>query len=170
MGEHSYGYPEVIDSGGMKGRVVIGRYCSIAGDVKILVGGNHRPDWVSMYPIRIAFDLPGKFEDGQPSTKGDVVIGSDVWVGQNSLILSGVQIGHGAVIAAGSVCTRNVPAFAIVGGNPARVIRSRFSEQQIEALLRIKWWDWPKEDVIQEVGLLCSSNIDDFIQKYDVAR
>lgn len=166
MGEYSYGYPEIIDSGGVRGQVIIGRYCSIADDVKILAGGNHHPAWVSMYPIRIAFDLPGKYLDGQPYTKGDVKIGSDVWVGQNALILSGVTIGHGAVVAAGAVCTCNVPDYAIVGGNPARIIRMRFSEQQIHSLLRIGWWNWDRKRVIENVEMLCSAQVDEFIDKY----
>jgi acetyltransferase-like isoleucine patch superfamily enzyme len=167
MGEYTYGYPEIVDSGGAKGRVVIGRYCSIANEVTLMVGGNHHPEWVSMYPIRIAFDLPGKYADGQPYTKGDIIIGSDVWICQGALILSGVRIGHGAVIAARSVCTRDVPDYAIVAGNPARVIRMRFTDQQIQALLRIAWWDWGRDKVTEQVELLCSPNVDDFIREFD---
>jgi acetyltransferase-like isoleucine patch superfamily enzyme len=135
--------------------------------VKILVGGNHHPDWVSMYPVRIAFDLPDKYADGQPWTKGDVVIGSDVWIGQDAMILSGVRIGHGAVVAAQSVCTKDVPDFGIVGGNPARLIRMRFSDSQIQALLRIAWWNWGRDEVIANVGMLCSPDIDGFIRAFD---
>jgi acetyltransferase-like isoleucine patch superfamily enzyme len=167
IGKLSYGYPRIIDSGGSKGRVIIGNYCSIADGVKILTGGNHHPEWITTFPIRIICDLPDKFRDGQPYTKGDVVIGSDVWIGQNALILSGVQIGHGAVVAAGSVCTHNIPDYAIVGGNPARVIRMRFTEAQIKSLLRISWWNWDRSEIIKNVNVLCSDNIDAFIQKHD---
>ena len=166
IGDCSYGHPEILDSGGAKGAVVIGRYCSIA-IVKILVGGNHHAEWVSMYPIRIRFDLPGKYTDGQPYTKGDVIIGSDVWIGEDAFILSGVKIGSGAVIAARSVCTRDVPEYAIVGGNPARVIRMRFDDGQIAALLRIAWWNWEVAQVIANVESLCSPDIDSFIQRFD---
>ncbi|MCB9418924.1 MAG: CatB-related O-acetyltransferase [Ardenticatenaceae bacterium] len=166
IGDYTYGAPSILDSGGDVGKVIIGRYCSIAKEVTILVGGNHHPDWVSMYPIRIMFDLPGKFEDGQPFTKGDVIIGSDVWIGQGSFILSGVRIGNGAVIAARSVCTRDVPDYAIVAGMPARIIRMRFSESQIDSLLNIAWWNWNHDKVKENVKLLCSSNVDEFIRKF----
>jgi hypothetical protein len=119
--------------------------------------------------IRIAFDLSGKYLDGQPYAKGDVKIDSDVWIGQSALILSGVTIGHGAVVAAGAVCTHDVPNFAIVGGAPARLVRMRFSEQQIEALLRIGWWNWDRERVVKNVEMLCNTQVDRFIDTYDRA-
>jgi acetyltransferase-like isoleucine patch superfamily enzyme len=167
MGAHSYGHPRIIDSGGVCGKVTIGAYTSIADDVTILPGGNHHSDWISTFPIRIIHELPGRYLDGQPFTKGDVVIGSEVWIGQGVTIVSGVTIGHGAVVAAGAVCVRDIPPFAVAGGNPARTIRLRFREDQIEALLRIAWWSWPESQVIDEVDVLCSDRVDEFIRRFD---
>lgn len=107
--------------------------------------------------------LEGAGADGFPTIRGDTVVGSDVWVGRLSIIMSGVTIGDGAVVGAGAVVTRDVPPFAIVGGNPARVIRYRMTEPQREALLRIRWWDWPRERIVQAVPRLASADIDGFI-------
>ena len=95
-----------------------------------------------------------------------MIIGNDVWIGQDILIVPGVQIGDGAVIAAGSVVTKNVNDYNIVGGNPARHIRNRFTDEQIRALKEIKWWDWPIDKVKAHYHLLQSSNIDEFIEKF----
>jgi hypothetical protein len=97
------------------------------------------------------------------SSRGDIVIGSDVWIGLNVFIGSGVTIGDGAVIGAHAVVTRDVPPYAVAGGNPARVIRYRFSETQIEALLAIRWWDWSDEVVDRYLPLITSPDIDAFI-------
>jgi acetyltransferase-like isoleucine patch superfamily enzyme len=167
IGEFTYGYPHIIDSGGAKGKVIIGNYCSIADGVQVLTGGNHHPEWLSTFPFRIIFDLPGKYVDGQPYTKGDVVIGSDVWIGQNALILSGVSIGHGSIVTANAICTRDIPDYAIVGGNPARIIRMRFTENQIQALLRISWWNWDKDKILKNVDFFCSDRVDAFIAAFD---
>jgi acetyltransferase-like isoleucine patch superfamily enzyme len=167
VGKHSYGKPEIILHTGDKNKVLIGKYCSIADEVKIFVGGNHHSEWVSTYPIRAKFDLPGKFEDGQPFSNGDVVIGNDVWIGYNTLILSGVTIGDGAIVAANSVVTKNVPPFTIVGGNPAKLIRKRFSDEEITHLQKIKWWDWDEKKILSNVDLLCSPNLDSFINKHN---
>jgi len=165
--EHTYGQPEVVHYDGPNGKATIGKYCSIARGLKILAGGMHHPDWVSTFPIRARMDLPGKFADGQPFTKGDVEIGADVWIGVDCTILSGVRIGHGAIIAAGSVCTKDVGPYEIVGGCPARLIRRRFTDEQIAALLRIAWWEWDDEQVKANVELLSSQRVDEFIRRFD---
>ena len=154
IGECTYGMPTVIKYRGDKNRVIIGKFCSIADQVTIFVGGNHRTDWVSTYPFRVMFDLPGKFQNGHPASCGDVIIGSDVWIGYNATILSGRTIGHGAVIAAQSVVSRDVPPYIVVGGNPAKMIKQRFSDEQISALLEIAWWDWPLNDILASVDVL----------------
>lgn len=168
MGEHSYGMPEIRVHKGDKNKVYIGKYCSIADDVKIFVGGNHRPDWISTFPFRVKFDLSQKYEDGQPYSKGDVIIGNDVWIGYNALILSGVKIGHGAIVAANSVVTKDVPPYHIVAGNPGRIMKKRFSDEEIEKLLLLNWWDWKEEKILSNVELLSSNNISDFISKYQL--
>ena len=167
MGRHSYGTPQIITFGGDATRLVIGHYVSIGHEVQFLLGGNHRVDWVTTFPIRRVFGLPGAGNDGHPSSKGDIVVGNDVWLGFGSRILSGVTIGDGAVIAAGSTITRSVRPYAIVGGSPARELKRRFNDAQVERLLRVEWWSWSDEKVCAEVGALCSNNIDEFLDRHD---
>ncbi|MCX7383985.1 MAG: CatB-related O-acetyltransferase, partial [Alphaproteobacteria bacterium] len=145
VGEWSYGVPAIMWGEGA--RLSIGKYCAIAPGVTIYLGGNHRPDWVTTYPFSaLAQHWPAaRGIVGHPASKGEVTIGHDIWIGNDATILSGVTIGHGAVIGANALVTKDVPPYAIVCGNPARVIRLRFSEAQIASLLRIAWWDWPAE-------------------------
>ncbi len=166
IGEHSYGYPEIIWDKNVTAKIIVGKFCSIANNVRIFNGSNHRIDWVTTYPHRIMFNMDGKYKDGHPASKGDVIIGNDVWIGSHATILSGVKIGDGAVVAAHCVVVKDVPPYCIVAGNPGVVVKTRFTQVQIEKLLSIKWWDWPDQKIIESVHLLCSSNIDDFIKKY----
>lgn len=144
-----------------------GKFCSIATNIKIYLGGNHRTDWISTYPFgHIYTDIFNNYDgNGHPSTKGDVIIGNDVWIADNVTIMSGVTIGDGAIIANNSHVVKNVEPYTIVGGNPAKFIKYRFTKEQIDKLLKIKWWDWTNEKINENVSLLCSSNIDDFINK-----
>ena len=143
-----------------------GNFCSIGDNVTIYLGGNHRSDWVTTYPFGHIFrDTFNTFNGiGHPSTKGDVIIGNDVWIGNNVTIMSGITIGDGAVIANSSHVVKNVEAYSIVGGNPATHIRYRFTKEQIEALLKIQWWNWEDAKINRYVPLLCSGNIDEFIE------
>ncbi|MEQ8277395.1 MAG: CatB-related O-acetyltransferase [Deltaproteobacteria bacterium] len=170
IGEHTYGCPHIVTHRGDTARVKIGDFCSLAADIEILVGGNHRVDWVSTFPFRAMFRLEGAFEDGHPATKGDVVIGNDVWVGRGAKILSGVHVGDGAAIAGYALVVKDVPPYAIVGGNPAKVIRRRFEDDQIDALLRIAWWKWPLDEILSEVPALQCDDIAGFIEKFDPMR
>jgi acetyltransferase-like isoleucine patch superfamily enzyme len=169
MGAYSYGEPEIPTFYGDPSRVRVGKFVSIGPDVVILDGGNHHWEWVSQYPFRSQFALPGRYEDGHPFSKGDVTIGHDVWIGRGARLLSGVDIGNGAVVAAYSVVAKDVPAYTIVGGNPADEIRHRFSDDQIAALERIAWWDWPLPKVLATVPQLCSDGIHAFIHRFDPA-
>lgn len=144
----------------------VGAYTSIGEDTWLLLGGEHHPEWVSMFPFRIVGQLPGKGEDGQPTSRGDVRIGSDVWIGRGVTILSGVTVGDGAVVAAGAVVTRDVAPYAIVAGNPARLVRYRFDEGTVASLLRLRWWDWPEAEVWARVGELSSPDVAGFLSKH----
>jgi acetyltransferase-like isoleucine patch superfamily enzyme len=166
VGRHSYGAPRLIKYESDTARVRIGAFCSIAPEVSFLLGGNHRPQCVSTFPFRIRLGLPDAAEDGSQASKGDIVVGNDVWIGHGAFILSGVTIGDGAVIGAQAVVAGDVRPYAIVVGNPAREIRRRFTDQQIAALLRIAWWDWPMETIRQEVPSLSGPAIDDFIARF----
>ncbi|MET3409944.1 MULTISPECIES: CatB-related O-acetyltransferase [Methylobacterium] len=164
IGAYSYGRPKVRfpESGR---RLTIGRYCSIADKVEILLGGDHRLDWASTYPFAA---MRGLFPDAAApedfhASRGDVVIGHDVWLGSGCMILSGVTVGHGAVVAARAVVTRDVPAYAVVAGNPAKVVRHRFDAATVEALVAAAWWDLPHDAVTRLVPLLQSGRIADLL-------
>ena len=161
MGPGSYGLPIVHDWG--EGSTLrIGAFCSIATNVQIFLGGNHRSEWISTYPFPAM--VPGlETVQGYGFSDGDVCIGSDVWLCSNSMILSGVSIGHGAVVAAGSIVTRDVEPYAIVAGNPARLLKWRFTSEIRTSLLQVAWWDWPTEEISRLAPLLCSGRIDDFL-------
>jgi len=163
MGRHSYGDPWVQVHRGDTGRVDVGAFCSIAAGVEFVLGGNHRVDWVSTYPFRIRWDLPGAFTDGHPSSKGNIVVGNDMWLGRRATILSGVTSGDDAVVAASSLVTKDVRPYAIVGGNPAIEIRRRFEDDVVDALQRIRWWTWQDEAIRALVRLLCSGDVDAFL-------
>lgn len=166
IGDHTYGHPQVYDWN--EGTTLkIGNYTSIAGSVTILLGGGHRTDWATMYPFS-APDLNEVWPEaqhiqGHPQSKGDVVIGNDVWIGFNATILSGVTIGDGAVIGACAVVSKDVPPYAIVGGVPAKVIKYRFDEATIKKFLKVKWWDWDEKKIKRNINLLCSNNIQELL-------
>ncbi|WP_375466069.1 CatB-related O-acetyltransferase [uncultured Methylobacterium sp.] len=164
IGAYSYGRPKVRfpESGR---RLTIGRYCSIADKVEILLGGDHRLDWASTYPFAA---MGGLWPDADApveyhAARGDVAIGHDVWLGSGCMILSGVSIGHGAVVAARAVVTRDVPAYAVAAGNPARVVRHRFDAATVEALVACAWWDLSHAEVTRLVPLLQSGRIAELV-------
>jgi acetyltransferase-like isoleucine patch superfamily enzyme len=166
MGRGSYGAPLIPTFPGDDLNVRIGSFVSIAHDVVMMDGGNHRIDWVTVYPLRGCLDLPGAFEDGHPASKGDIVIGNDVWIGRGARVLSGVTVGDGAVVGGYSVVSKDVRPYAIVVGNPAREVRRRFSDEQIGALLSIAWWNWPMEKIIENVAELSDPDIERFIARH----
>jgi acetyltransferase-like isoleucine patch superfamily enzyme len=161
VGRHTYGIPEVWTYYLGTEKLHVGAYSSLGST--FLLGGKHAVDAVTTYPHRINWQMPGAGEDGFPTPTGDTNVGSDCWVCPGALIMSGVTIGDGAIVGGGAVVTKDVPPYAIVGGNPAKVIRYRFSEEQIAALLEIRWWDWPDDEVREAVPLLAGKDVDEFI-------
>jgi acetyltransferase-like isoleucine patch superfamily enzyme len=164
FGKHTYGRP--IIATWVSSKLVVGNFCSIGDDVNIYLGGNHRTDWVTTYPFgHIHCDIFNTFNGvGHPSTKGDVIIGNDVWIAKNVTIMSGVTIGDGCVIANNSHVVKNAEPYSLIGGNPAKLIKYRFSPEQIEKLLEIKWWYWDDEKINRFAPLLCNNDIDEFIK------
>lgn len=171
IGKYSWGHLTVSNrSPGCS--LSVGRFCSIAYGTQVLLGGEHRSDFVSTYQFGVypPFNEWYSSSDVTVKGRGDVAIGNDVWIGHQAVILSGVTLGDGVVVGAGSVVRQSVPPFAIVMGNPARVAGFRFTPEQIEALLRIRWWDWSEERILDALDLMMSDDIQAFIDAYDIGR
>ena len=164
IGEFTYGNPDIL-IWTTKYHVYIGKFTSIGLETKIIVDGNHNTDWISSYPFGYFIEGIPKHHD-HPTGKGDIIIGNDVWIGYHTTILPGVCIGDGAVIGAGSVVTKKVHDYEIVAGNPARHIRYRFSKEDISALKKIQWWNWPIEKIVENAEILQSNAILDFIERF----
>lgn len=176
-GRHSYGLDNItIKSWGEGAHLFVGGFCSIAGDQKVFVGGNHRTDWATTFPfghlLQETFPAGAVNGSAHPVSKGHVVIEHDVWIGNGCTIMSGLTIGSGSVIAAKSVVVKDVPPYTIVGGNPARTLKKRFSDSIIEQLLEIQWWNYDdatinkivtrlqqplKQSIIDEIKTLLSN-------------
>lgn len=161
FGLGTYGDLSVF-SWGEGASLAVGSYTSIAPGVKIFLGGEHRIDWVTTFPFNVLWES-ARHHKGHPKTKGDVLIGSDVWIGAAALISSGVTIGDGAVVGAGAVVTRDVAPYAVVAGNPARVVKFRFDEEVIERLLALRWWDWSAVQIERAMPEMLSSDIASFL-------
>ena len=161
IGRWSYGKPKVT-SWNEGATLKVGSFCSFGAEVRIFLGGEHRIDWVTTYPFTELWESAGSFT-GHPATKGDIMIGNDVWIGYGVIILSGVAIGDGAVVGAGAVVSKDVPAYTIVAGNPAKPIRKRFDDQTIERLLKIAWWNWDDDKIKKYLPLLLSNQIAEFL-------
>lgn len=144
-----------------KVKLIIGKFCAIAAEAKFIMTGDHKLDAISTYPFPI-------FQKGWEQVydikdlpvKGDIIIGNDVWMGYDSLIRNGVTVGDGAIIAARAVVVKDVPPYAIVAGNPAKVVKMRFDDKTIERLLRLAWWDWDINKINKHLKLICSLDID----------
>ena len=165
FGKYTYGTPNInFEVPGSN--LVVGNFCSIAKNVNIFLanGLGHDISFVSTYPFGyIHQDVFPIIQNNSKDTNGDVIIGNDVWIGENVIIMSGITIGDGAVIANNSHVIKSVEPYSLVGGNPAKFIKYRFTKEQIEKLLEIKWWNWDDEKINKCITLLCSNNIDDFI-------
>ena len=153
-----FNYPEFGD------RLIIGKFCAIASGVRFIMGpANHRISSVTTYPFHV---FGGAWAERTPPhmdqlpRKGDTVIGNDVWIGRESVILPGVKIGDGAIVAACSVVSRDIPPYAVFGGNPARLVKMRFDQELIGLLLRFRWWDLDGEELAALLPLLCDPDLE----------
>lgn len=165
IGEFSDGWPQIYAP--HMGKLHVGRFVSIAGSVSLTLG-NHRLDAVSVYPLPSrghAWPLAPYGTDHE--TKGDIRIGNDVWIGGFAFITSGVTIGDGAVVAGNAVVTKDVPPYAVVGGNPAKILKYRFSPEIIARLLELKWWDWDTRILSVMVPMMFQSPIEEFLDYCD---
>lgn len=143
-------------------RLLIGSFCSIGSGAAFIMAGNqgHRNDWVSTFPFHYMPEVPAFTGalDGYAAS-GDTVVGNDVWIGSEAIIMAGVTIGHGALIGTRALVTKDVEPYAIVGGNPAKLIRKRFSDADIALLLEMAWWDWSDEQLQIAMPLLTAGDI-----------
>lgn len=172
IGEYSYGIENVYMYDNAT-RLTVGKFCSIADGVIFMLGGEHRTDWVTTYPFNAKLSEYSWIK-GHPATKGDITIGNDVWISSGARIMSGVKIGNGAVIGAGALVNKNVEAYSIVGGVPAKTIGYRFDEVTRKELNEARWWDLPDEQIAEIVPKLQSSDVrgvieycNDWYNKFD---
>lgn len=163
IGENSSLWGPGIEIHSHRNQIIIGKFCSIARYVSIQES-NHRIDTITSYNIQRNIFKQDVLND--MSSRGAIEIGNDVWIGAQSIILSGVKVGNGAVIGANSTVTRDVPAYAIVGGNPARFIKYRFERRIIEQIENMAWWDWPIEKIIKNGALFTNAITEDTLRKY----
>lgn len=170
VGDYSY-YDDPVDPEGFErnvlyhfenDRLIIGKFCAIATQVKFIMNGaNHKLDAISTYPFPAFGQGWEKAMDKLMNlpNRGDTIIGNDVWIGYDSLIMPGVKIGDGAVIAARSVVVSDIPPYTVAGGNPARPLKQRFSDEVVAELLEIKWWDWDIEKITRNLDVIMESDV-----------
>jgi acetyltransferase-like isoleucine patch superfamily enzyme len=170
IGEWTHGHFGLTVLSPEGGTLRIGRFCSIARGVKISLGGEHRSNWISTYAFPALLPGAEKFRSTDFSrSKGDVTIGNDVWVGIDSIIMSGVTLADGMIVGAGSVVRRSFPPYSIVAGNPASLAGYRFPKEIIDELVKIRWWDWPLEKIREALPLMLTENVEQFVNKYRVS-
>lgn len=149
-------------------KLILGKFCQIATGVRFIMNGaNHAMSGISTYPFKV---FGGDWKEKDPMhvvSRGDTIIGNDVWIGNSATIMQGVEVGDGVIIGSNSTVTKSVAPYTIVGGNPAREIRRRFNEETIEFLLKLKWRDWSVEKITEHLDLITSGNIDGLKAIYD---
>lgn len=144
-----------------KVKLVLGKFCAIAAETRFIMTGDHKLDAITTFPFPIfGHGWEKAFNVSDLPVKGDIIVGHDVWFGYDSLVMNGVTIGNGAIIAARAVVTKDVPAYSIVAGNPAKVVKMRFDDKTIERLQQIAWWDWPIEKINRHLKVLCNLDLE----------
>ncbi|MDD5704163.1 MAG: CatB-related O-acetyltransferase [Dehalococcoidales bacterium] len=169
IGIGTYGHP-LIHIWDKRTRLIIGKFCSISDGSEFVLGGNHLKSCITTYPLESYLNATPQSEyiEDYTSTKGDIIIGNDVWIGIRAIILSGVKVGDGVIIGAGSVVAASkrimpagiIPPYSIIAGNPANIIGHRFPQDIIDKLLEIKWWDWPSSLIKNNIQIIHNNDID----------
>lgn len=170
----AYSYGGILNIG--NGEISIGKFCSISKHVSFISVG-HNTDWISTYPFSSRekrsewTKCPGGIKSitGHPKRLGKLTVENDVWIGRGVTFIGNLTVGNGSVIGAFSVVRRNIKPYSIVIGNPAFVVGYRFSDEVIGKLLQIKWWDWPKDKIEQNVHLLCDGNVEEFLKRHAIS-
>jgi acetyltransferase-like isoleucine patch superfamily enzyme len=165
IGEYTYGKPKIL--GLSKDNVlVIGKYCSIGYDVTFIgIGGQHTYKHIANFPLFSQTNYSPNWSQIEECRGAPTIIGNDVWIGKGATIMPKVKVGDGAVVGACALVTKDVPPYTVVGGVPAKIIRRRFTEKQIEALLKIAWWNWDRKKIIDNIAFFYS-DVDDFIRRF----
>jgi virginiamycin A acetyltransferase len=150
----------------MGDRLIIGKFCQLASGVRFIMNGaNHAMEGVSTYPFKV-FGGAWSQASMKAKSKGDTVVGHDVWIGNSATLMQGIQVGHGAIIGTQSLVTKDVPPYTIVGGNPAREIRKRFDDETVAFLLQLRWWDWDAATLTQHLEALTCGDIPELKRLY----
>ena len=167
FGKHSYMGAGWQVLGGNRIMIEIGKYCSLAGNIRFNCYGDHNWKVVSTFPLRCRLGIRKGAPGGDLSIyKGNIVLGNDVWVGNRATFMQGAKVGDGCIIGAEAVVAGDIPPYSIVVGNPGKVAKRRFTDAQIDALLKIAWWDWPEDHIRERIADFCHEDIDLFIRKY----
>ena len=169
IGDYTYGNPQIRTGAGIV-KCKIGKFCSIASGVSIQLTSDHHSDWISTYDLSVLLqgdDFEKAYNSKTCIAKGNVVIGNNVWICERAIILPGVTIGNGAIIAANCVVTKSVPAYSICAGIPGKIIKKRFSDEEIKILERIQWWNWPEEKILKGLSLIESNSVEDLLKFHE---
>lgn len=161
VGKHTYGtnwMNVLVWSNHEEAKIEIGRYCSISFNLRLFLGGNHNYEWITTYPFGHTRSTENNFPQikDHPKKASSIIIGNDVWIGRDVTIMDGVKISNGTIIAANSHVVTSTEPYSIIGGNPAKLIKKRFSDDIIDELMIIKWWDWSDDKVKKHYKTLCS--------------
>lgn len=169
IGRYTYGAEHIKLHWETQGTLTIGSFCSIADNINIYLGGNHNVNHITTYPFGHVYLNKFKINNVKhPVTNGNVIIGNDVWIASNTTIMSGITIGSGSIIANNSHVIKDVEPYTLIGGNPSKFIKYRFDKDDCLELLKIAWWNWDDDKINDNVHLLCSNNIKEFIRIHKI--